>query len=512
MHPYIHAQTRPDKPACISPATGEIVTYRQLDERSNRIAHLFRSLGLKRGDVIAVCLENHPLYLEIAWANQRSGLYMVCISTKLTAPEVEYIVRDAGAKLFVISRTMTELAERIAPLLPDALLFMAGGEPAPGYRAWDSACAALPTTPIADQSSGADMLYSSGTTGRPKGVKFALSEEPIDAPTTLVQLLRKLYDVNEDTVYLSPAPLYHAAPLRWCIAVQHLGGAVVLMDRFDPEAALKLTERYRATHAQWVPTHFIRLLRLASQTRARYDVSSLRCAIHAAAPCPIPVKERMIEWWGPVVHEYYAGTEGNGMTAITAQEWLKKKGSVGRAVYGEIKICNGAGEEIGPMTEGVIYFAGGKPFEYHNAPEKTAESRNARGWSTLGDVGYVDRDGYLFLTDRKAFVIISGGVNIYPQEIENLLITHPCVMDVAVVGAPDEEMGEKVVAVVQPVRAELAGPQLAAELIDFARERLSHVKVPRQIDFTHELPRHPNGKLYKRLLRDAYWGKKSSIV
>jgi long-chain acyl-CoA synthetase len=220
----------------------------------------------------------------------------------------------------------------------------------------------------------------------------------------------------------------------------------------------------------------------------------------------------MIEWWGPVVHEYYAGTEGNGMTAITAQEWLKKKGSVGRAVYGEIKICNGAGEEIGPMTEGVIYFAGGKPFEYHNAPEKTAESRNARGWSTLGDVGYVDRDGYLFLTDRKAFVIISGGVNIYPQEIENLLITHPCVMDVAVVGAPDEEMGEKVVAVVQPVRAELAGPQLAAELIDFARERLSHVKVPRQIDFTHELPRHPNGKLYKRLLRDAYWGKKSSIV
>jgi long-chain acyl-CoA synthetase len=511
MHPYLHAQSTPDKPACIFPATGEVVTYRRLDERSNQGAHAFRSLGLQRGDVFAVCMENQPRYLEIAWANQRSGLYMVCISTKLTASEVEYILKDCGAKLFITSSAMRDLAERLAPSLSGVRLFMAGA-PSAGYRSWDETCAAMPSTPIPDQSTGADMLYSSGTTGRPKGVKFPLSVEAIDAPTTLVQLTSKLYGVNTDTVYLSPAPLYHAAPLRWCLAVQHLGGTVVLMERFDAENALRLIEQHHVTHAQWVPTHFVRFLRLPAGSRARYDVSSLRCAIHAAAPCPIPVKEQMIEWWGPIVNEYYAGTEGNGMTAITAHEWLSRKGSVGRAVFGQIRVCDDAGEQMGPMKEGVIYVAGGKEFEYHNAPAKTAESRNAYGWSTLGDVGYVDQDGYLFLTDRKAFMIISGGVNIYPQEIENLLITHPAVMDVAVVGAPDDELGEKVVAVVQPVDAQAAGEKLAAELIAFAREHLSHVKVPRQIDFTAELPRHPNGKLYKRLLRDAYWGKKSQIV
>jgi long-chain acyl-CoA synthetase len=511
MHPSIHSRSQPDKPACIFPASGAVVTYAQLEERSNRAAHVLRTEGLRRGDVFAVCMENHPRFLELAWAYQRSGLYMVCISTKLTAHEVEYIVKDCGAKLFVTSHAMRELAEQLAPLLPRIALYMAGPVSA-GYRSWDDACAAQPSTPIEDQSTGADMLYSSGTTGRPKGVKFPLSTEAIDAPTTLVQLAAKLYGVSADTVYLSPAPLYHAAPLRWCMAVQHLGGTVVLMDRFEPEQALQFIERYRVTHAQWVPTHFVRFLRLPPAVRARYSVSSLRYAIHAAAPCPAPVKAQMLEWWGPVIYEYYAGTEGNGMTAITPQEWLKRQGSVGRAVFGQIRICNDAGELVGPMTEGVVYFAGGKEFAYHNAPEKTAESRNAHGWSTLGDVGYVDADGYLYLTDRKAFMIISGGVNIYPQEIENLLITHPAVMDVAVVGAPDEEMGEKVVAVVQPVDASLAGPALAQELIQFARSRLSHVKVPRQIDFTQELPRHPNGKLYKRLLRDAYWGKSSRIV
>lgn len=289
------------------------------------------------------------------------------------------------------------------------------------------------------------------------------------------------------------------------MALQHLGATVILMDRFDPETALALIERHRVTHAQWVPTHFVRMLRLAPEVRRCYDVSSLKCAIHAAAPCAIPVKEQMIEWWGPIVYEYYAGTEGNGMTAISAKEWLGKKGSVGRAIHGEIKVCDEQGEPVAPLTEGTIYFAGGRQFEYHNSPEKTAESRNRHGWTTLGDVGYVDADGYLFLTDRKAFTIISGGVNIYPQEIENLLIVHPAVMDVAVVGAPDDEMGEKVVAVVQPVSYAEAGPALAAELLAFARERLSHVKVPRLIEFTRELPRHPNGKLYKRLLRDQYW-------
>ncbi|MBB6092625.1 long-chain acyl-CoA synthetase [Povalibacter uvarum] len=511
MHPSVHARTQPDKPAYIMAGSGEVVTYRELDERSNQAAQLFRSLGLKRGDVVAVCLENHARYLEIAWATQRTGLYIVCISSKLTGPEAEYIVRDCGAKVFITSIALKSLAEQIGPVLSDLAFFMVGGAVA-SWRSWEETCATMPTTPVSDESAGTDMLYSSGTTGRPKGIKAALPADPVDAPKILTQLVRKLYGLDSNAIYLSPAPLYHAAPLRWCMTVQQLGGTVIVMESFDPEMALALIEKYRISSAQWVPTHFVRLLRLPAQVRDRYDVSSLRFAIHAAAPCPVEVKQQMIDWWGPIVYEYYAGTEGNGMTTITAAEWLKKKGSVGRAAYGELKICDESGDPVGPRVEGAVYFGGTPPFEYHNAPDKTQESRNQHGWSTLGDIGYVDEDGYLFLTDRKAFMIISGGVNIYPQEIENLLITHPAVMDVAVVGAPDAEMGEKVVAVVQPVDFAAADAALAQELMTFARDRLSHVKVPRLIEFTRELPRHPNGKLYKRLLRDAYWGRQARIV
>jgi long-chain acyl-CoA synthetase len=430
----------------------------------------------------------------------------VCLSSKVSVAEAQYIIEDCGAKLLITSPHMAELARQLAPQLAGRLLFMVGDASEP-WRSWDRERAALPTTPISDQSAGADMLYSSGTTGRPKGIKAPLPIEPIEAPNVLVQLATKFYGLGPDSVYLSPAPLYHAAPLRWCVTVNYVGGTVILMDRFDPQRALELIERYKVTHAQWVPTHFVRMLRLPPEVRARYDVSSMQVALHAAAPCAIPVKEAMIRWWGPVVHEYYAGTEGNGMTAITAAEWLKKKGSVGRAINGEIRICNEAGEPVPPRTEGTIYFAGGRVFEYHNAPAKTRETRNRYGWSTLGDVGYVDEEGYLFLTDRKAFMIISGGVNIYPQEIENLLITHPAVMDVAVFGVPDEEMGEQVVAVVQPVDFAQAGPALANELLALARGQLSHVKVPRLVEFTRELPRHANGKLYKRLLRDEFVGR-----
>lgn len=503
MHPFIHARTAPDKPACIMAGSGEVITYRQLDERSNQGAHLFRALGLRRGDAVAVCLENHPYFLDIAWATQRSGLYLVCISSKASAADVEYIVTDAGAKLFITSVGMGALADDVAPRLAGRMRYIIGGERAP-YIRWEDACAEMRHTPIADESVGIDMLYSSGTTGRPKGIRPALPDGPIEEPNTLVQLAQALYGFSADSRYLSPAPLYHAAPLRWCMTVQRLGGTVVVMERFDAEAALALIERYRINCAQWVPTHFVRFLKLAPEVRNRYDVSSLKMAIHAAAPCAIPIKERMLEWWGPILYEYYAGTEGNGMTLITPHEWLSKKGSVGKAVSAEVRICGEDGEPLPPLTEGTVYFAGGRDFEYHNAPEKTAQARNRHGWTTLGDVGYLDHDGYLFLTDRKAFTIISGGVNIYPQEIENLLVTHPKVMDVAVFGAPDEEMGEKVVAVVQPVNPADAGASLAEELLAFARAHLSHVKVPRVVDFTSELPRHPNGKLYKRLLRDAY--------
>jgi long-chain acyl-CoA synthetase len=511
MHPFIHALAQPQKPAFIMAQTGESVSYAQLNARSNQGAQLFRSLGLRSGDVIALCMENHARYLEIAWAAQRSGLYMTCISSKLTAEEIEYVVNDCGAKLFITSSALGPVIHELPRLIGHTLLYIVGSE-VPGYLSWESHNQSQPTTAIADETAGTDMLYSSGTTGRPKGIKIALTGEPIEAPTTLSNLAQALYKIGPDTVYLSPAPLYHAAPLRWCMVVQRLGGTVVIMEKFDPEKALELIEKHRITASQWVPTHFVRMLRLPESTRRKYNLSSLVVAIHAAAPCPIPIKEQMIAWWGPVLYEYYAGTEGNGMTAISSAEWLKKKGSVGKAVYGEIKICNEQGNELPRNSEGTVYFAGTKPFEYHNSPNKTEQSRSPQGWSTLGDIGYLDDEGYLFLTDRKAFMIISGGVNIYPQEIENLLVTHPKVMDAAVVGGPDEEMGERVIAVIQPVDFHDAGDALAAELLTFARQHLSHVKVPRLIEFTSELPRHPNGKLYKRLLRDAYWGKRSTIV
>ncbi len=507
MHPVAHAASTPDKAAYVMAGSGETVTYRQLDERANQGAHLLRSLGLKRGDGVALFMDNSPRYFEVVWAAERTGVYLTCISSKLSAAEVEYIVRDGDCRVLVASKGVEETALQAAELLPEARLFMCDGT-AGGYASFEDARAAFAITPIADPEPGGIMLYSSGTTGRPKGVKHALHEGELGTnPSPLMGLGMALYGFTPDMVYLSPAPLYHAAPLRWTMAVQHLGGTVVVMERFDPELALKYVEQYRVTHAQWVPTHFVRMLKLPQETRARYDASSLQAVWHAAAPCPIPVKEQMIAWWGPIVHEYYAGTEGNGFCAISAAEWLEHKGSVGRCLTAEVKILDEAGEVVPPRTDGAVYFSGGTAFEYHNDPAKTAESHNAHGWSTLGDVGWLDEEGYLYLTDRKSFMIISGGVNIYPAEIENLLVTHPKVADVAVFGGPHEEMGEEVVAVVQPLDWTDAGDALAAELTAFARENLSHVKTPRRIDFMAELPRHATGKLYKRVLRDAYWGK-----
>ena len=507
MHPTHHARTHPDKPAFIMAYSGEVVTYGELEARSNQGAHLFRALGLKAGDSIALFLENHPRYYEILWAAQRSGLRFTCISSKLTAAEAGYIVRDCEAKIFISSQALAETALAAAAEIPGVMLYMV--DAAEGrFQNFVEARSAFPTTPIEDQTAGTLMLYSSGTTGRPKGVKRAGVVDPaIDAPNALTLLGEALYGWTPDAVYLSPAPLYHAAPLGWSMAMQALGGTVVMMERFDPEDALRFIEQYKITTAQWVPTHFIRMLKLPDEIRARYDVSTLKGVFHAAAPCPVPVKAQMIAWWGPIIHEYYAGTEGNGFCAISSAEWLEHKGSVGRGLTAQVMICDEAGDPLPPRSEGLVYFAGGGEFEYHGDPVKTAESRNKHGWTTLGDVGWLDEEGYLYLTDRKSFMIISGGVNIYPQEIENLMIAHPKIADVAVVGAPHEEMGEEVVAVVQPADWSQAGPALAEELSTWIRERLSHVKAPRRIDFMQELPRHQTGKLYKRLIRDAYWGK-----
>ena len=505
MHPFRHAAAMPDKAALIVAETGAITTYAELDAASNRVAQQFRARGLAAGDVVAFLLENTPDYFALVWGAQRAGLVFVCISSRLTTPEVDYVLSDSGAKLLVAAASLAAVAMQVTTPLER---FALGGIIV-GFANWEAVVSAMPATPIADERAGTDMLYSSGTTGRPKGVRVALPDDgAIDAANPLVMIAHGFYGLGPDSIYLCPAPLYHAAPLRWSMTVQRLGGTVVLMDHFDAEGALAAIARYRCNAGQFVPTHFVRMLKLAQQVRTMYDVSSMRVAIHAAAPCPVPVKRAMIDWWGPVIHEYYAGTEGNGLTAITASEWLERPGSVGRAI-GEatMHICDEDANELPPRTEGLVYFHGPRPFEYHNDAAKTADSRNRHGWTTLGDVGWVDEDGFLYLTDRKSFMIISGGVNIYPQEIENLLVTHPKVADVAVVGAPHEEMGEQVVAVVQPADMAQAGDALAAELIAFCRASLSGVKTPRRIDFAEQLPRHDTGKLYKRLLRDAYWAK-----
>jgi acyl-CoA synthetase (AMP-forming)/AMP-acid ligase II len=513
MHPAVIAEQTPDKPAIVMAGSGETLTYRELEARSNQGAQLFRKLGLKPGDGIAIFMENHLRYLEICWAAQRAGLYYTCISSRLTAGEVEYIVRDCGAKLFIASQSLGKIAGEVAPALSDLERFMVGGT-ITGYASYESAAAEMPVARIADETAGADMLYSSGTTGRPKGVRVPLSGLPIDSPSPLMLIVTGLFGMDRNTIYLSPAPLYHAAPLRYCMAVHRIGGTVVVMEHFDAEEALRLIGKYRATASQWVPTMFVRMLKLPDEVRAGYDVSSMKTAIHAAAPCPVDVKRRMIEWWGPVLHEYYAGTEGNGFCYVNSGDWLARPGTVGKSLLGEIHICDDEGNELPIGEEGVIYFGGGAQFQYHNDEKKTRDSRHPGHpeWSTLGDVGKLDAEGYLYLTDRKAFMIISGGVNIYPQEAENVLISHPEVADVAVIGVPNEEFGEEVKAVVQPIDWDHAGPALADDLIAYCRAQLSPIKCPRSVDFERELPRHPTGKLYKRLVRDRYWGKRDSRI
>jgi acyl-CoA synthetase (AMP-forming)/AMP-acid ligase II len=501
----IAAQT-PDKPAVIMAGSGRVVTFRELNEESNRLAQLLRAEGLRPGDHIAFMLENHPLYLAIAWAAQRSGLYYTAISSRLQHEELAYIVDNCEAKAFITGASM----EAAAQTPPDVPLRLMLGGPAPGYESYEERVARHPATPIEDECEGSDMLYSSGTTGRPKGVKPPLSLAPMGEGGPLHMLITGLFQADGDSVYLSPAPLYHAAPLRYSLVFHRCGATVVVMEKFDPEQALAAIEKYRVTHSQWVPTMFIRMLKLPEETRARYDVSSLHAAVHAAAPCPVPVKERMIDWWGPILHEYYAGTEGNCFVYTNSEDWLAHKGTVGRPILGEVHVCDEDGRELPPGEPGTLYFGNGPMFEYHADEAKTAASRDpwGHGWTTLGDVGYVDEDGFLHLTDRRAYMIISGGVNVYPQEAENVLAVHPKVADVAVFGVPDAEMGEAVKAVVQPLSMDDAGPGLEAELIAYCRGQLAHYKCPGSVDFRPELPRHPTGKLYKRLLKDEYWADK----
>ncbi|MBO9504062.1 acyl-CoA synthetase [Qipengyuania flava] len=504
MHPITHAQTRPDHPAMIMAGSGETVTFGEMDAYANRFAQLLRARGLERGDHFAVLMENNVHYLQVVWGSQRAGTMMVPISTRLTAPEIAYILKDAGAKFLLTSTHYAKAIAGIRDECPDLPLLIVGGE---GDEDYEAALAAQPSEPIADQAPGQYMLYSSGTTGRPKGVKPAPPEDDdILAINPLVGLAVMGAGMPADgsMVYLSPAPLYHAAPIGWCTTAQRLGGTVVVMEKFDPEHALETIEKYKVTDSQWVPTHFVRMLKLDPEVRTRYDLSSHQRALHAAAPCPVPIKREMIEWWGPIINEYYAGSEGIGMTLIKAEDWLTHPGSVGKAIHGTLHVCDAEGEELPAGQDGLLFFENDQIPTYHNDPEKTREAMHPKGWMTLGDIGHVDEDGFLFLTDRKSHMIISGGVNIYPQEIENLLVTHDKVMDAAVIGAPCPDFGEKVVAVVQPMDMAEAGDALEAELRDFLAPSLAKIKMPKLFDFRPQLPREANGKLYKRELRDEY--------
>lgn len=512
-HPRHHAARSPERLALTTTDDGRAMTYGALDAYSNQAAHLLRACGLQPGDQVAVLLENHIGFLPFFWAAQRSGLYFTPISRHSTAQEAAYILRDCGARFLVSSSALSAVATELAALVPDLRHCYSIDEPFDGFTSLPQGLHGLPATPIADERGGYNMLYSSGTTGRPKGIKLPFEQQPIEKIPPVMQAFSKAFGFFEDMVYLSPAPMYHAAPLAFSTTCMRFGGHVLVMEKFDAEAFLQIIERYQVTHTQVVPTMFIRLLKLPAEVRARYDVSSLRCVLHAAAPCPIEVKEQMLAWWGPIIHEQYSGSEGNGSTVIGPEEWLAHKGSVGRPLSGRIHIVDEAGGELPQGEVGTIYFEGVRRFAYHNDAGKTSEAFNAQGWSTIGDLGYLDAEGYLYLTDRKANMIISGGVNIYPQEVENLLTLHPKVADVAVFGVPNDEFGEEVKAVVQPVDMADAGPALAAELIAYCRERLSSIKCPRSVDFEAQLPRQDNGKLYKRKLRDRYWeGRKSRIV
>jgi acyl-CoA synthetase (AMP-forming)/AMP-acid ligase II len=500
QHPSAHVAEHGDKHALVMGASGETRTYRQLEDASNRVAQLLRARGLRTGDRVAVLLANCPAWYEVVWGALRAGLYVTPVNFHLTAAEAGYIVADCGACALVADAGLAGTVASMGADLDGVGTRLAVGGDLPGFEPYAEAVAAMPAEPIGDETEGSWMLYSSGTTGRPKGVKPPLRGDALGAPQPFASLLVGLYGFSESTVYLSPAPLYHAAPAGWTTMTQRLGGTAIVMERFDAEEWLALVERHRATHSQLVPTHLVRLLKLPDEVRHRYDLSSLQLVVHAAAPCPPDVKRAAIDWLGPIVHEFYSGSEGSGFCAIGPEEWLDHPGSVGRSLMGAVHIVGEDGDEVPTGQEGQVWFESATRFDYHGDPAKTATAWNDRGWSTMGDIGRLDADGYLYLTDRVANTIISGGVNIYPREAEDVLIVHPAVHDVGVIGVPDDEMGQRVVAFVQLEPGTDADGVLAAELVAWCRARLTHYKCPTEVRFLDELPRLPTGKLLKRAL------------
>jgi long-chain acyl-CoA synthetase len=509
------AAEHPDEAALIMAPSGRVVTWAEYEAGANQVAHLLRETGLGRGDHMAIFMENDPAMLLTEAGAERTGLYFTPVNSYLSAEEVAYVVNDSHSRVVVTSVAKAEVAEQLPALCPNVerWVMVGGGNPTGPFESWDEAVGTASREHVADEQLGAPMMYSSGTTGRPKGILRPMYDIHPSETSIAVLGIAALWRLREGMVYLSPAPLYHTAPQVSVAIALRMKSACVVMEHFDPALYLDLVGRCRATHSQVVPTMFSRMLKLPEEVREAADVSSLEVVIHAAAPCPVPVKEQMIEWFGPILLEYYAATEGNGATFIASQDWLAHKGSVGRGVLSEITILDDDGRPCPVGTPGTVWFGGATDFEYFNDPERTASSRRDDGkTSTVGDVGYLDEQGYLYLTDRKAHMIISGGVNIYPQETENLLITHPSVLDAAVIGVPNEDLGEEVKAVVQPVDGVTGDEELERTLIAFCRDHLAHFKCPRTVDFVDELPRLPTGKLYKGVLREQYWANHDTRI
>jgi long-chain acyl-CoA synthetase len=496
-HVAAHAAATPDRLALVMAGSGDTRTYREIDDASLRFAHVLRARGLRTGDHLAVLLDNQPEFYDVVWAAMRIGLYVTPINWHLAAGEAGYIVRDCDATALVATARLRDIVAEMGDHLSAVTTRISVDGDPPGFERYDDVVADIEPAPVADEREGGWMFYSSGTTGQPKGILPPLQDGDLGAVSFLTRLLTGLFGFSRDTVYLSPAPLYHAAPAGWTLGTQRLGGTAVVMEHFDPLELLAAIERHRVTHVQLVPTHMIRLLKLSDEERARYDLSSLRLVVHAAAPCPVEVKQACLDWLGPIVHEFYSGSEGAGFCYIGPDDWLAHPGSVGRSMTGAIHIVGPDGEEAPVGDEGEVWFETNRTFEYHHDPDKTRAAWDPRGWSWLGDVGRVDEEGYLYLTDRSSNMIISGGVNIYPREIEDVLVGHPAVDDVAVVGTPDADMGERVTAFVQLSPDATAA---ADELIEWCRARLSHFKCPREVHFVTALPRLPTGKLLKRLL------------
>jgi acyl-CoA synthetase (AMP-forming)/AMP-acid ligase II len=509
-HPRYFAENNPDKPAYIMGKSGQVVTYSQLERRANRCSQYFRDIGLQPKGKIAIFMENNIRFMEIVRAAHVAGLHYVALSSHLKQTEIEYILEDSEAELLVTSHFLKDTAAQLAASTPRVKHKLMVDGTSPGFESYEDTVKKYPDTPIPECIDGRDMLYSSGTTGRPKGVIQKTEDQPFGTVHPSVQVAINLFQLNKETVFLSPAPLYHTAPLRVCMWTLQAGGTVVVMEKFDAELALSLIDRFKVTHTQWVPTMFIRTLKLPEAIRNNYDVSSLKVCIHGAAPCPLEVKEQMMAWWGPILYELYAGTEGNVLVIMFPNDWYEHKGSVGKSFVGVLHILDDSDDELPLGTPGNVFVEDGNAFEYHNDPEKTAASVSKQGWNTMGDIGYLDQEGFLYLTDRKGYTINSGGVNIYPQEIENMLAVHDKVLDAAVFGIPNQEFGEEVKAVVLPVDMKMAGPELEQELIAYCRESLSHIKCPKSIDFKAEFPRTGTGKLMKRFLIDEYSGGKKA--